>query len=469
MTSTTRAHKPHRDSLGSTERLASGRYRARYKRDGATFTAPRTFATKQEAQDWLAAERADRARGVWHDPQLGKIPLAKFAADWLDSRPDLAPRTVASYSQMLDRYILPRIGGSRGVELGVLTLSEITPAVVRAWRAVALTEARTRIAARRACHTRGPHPARAWARSNGFDVKDTGRIPPEARAAWERAGAPTAAPTGTTITDESSDPGRVTAVNAYRVLRTVMNAAVHDELIPQNPCRIPGAGTVQHPERPTATPAEVATIAAHMPPRLAAAVTLAAWSGLRFGEVFALARRHVDLDMGTVRVERALIVVPGEPVRFGKPKTHSSRRTVFLPQFVVRVLREHLAEHVPADPAALLFTLANGQPLTSARLSRYYRAARAAAGRDDLRFHDLRHTGATLAYSAGASMREVQNRLGHSTNRAASIYAHAADDSDAVLAHRLDMLYAPHTEPPTPPDTPNPPAPISLDARRRVA
>jgi integrase len=64
-------------------------------------------------------------------------------------------------------------------------------------------------------------------------------------------------------------------------------------------------------------------------------------------------------------------------------------------------------------------------------------------GRDDLHWHDLRHTGATLAYRAGASVPEVQARLGHTTMRAAQIYAHAADDSDRVLADRLDAMYRP--------------------------
>ncbi|MGJ0203367.1 site-specific integrase [Leucobacter sp. gxy201] len=468
-TASKRRPKTHRDALGSTEQLPSGRWRARYKRDGATFPAPRTFATKQDALDWLASERADRARGIWHDPNLGKVKLTDFATDWLASRSDLAARTVAAYQAMLDGYILPRIGGPRGVELGRLTLAEITPAVVRAWWSVVLIEARERIKARHERAQLRQHPARTWALENGYAVKLTGRIPPAALAAWKAAGSPLPAPAREAIEDVSTDPGRVTAVNAYRVLRNVMNAAVHDELITSNPCKIPGAGTNHHPERPTATPAEVATIAEHMPPRLAAAVTLAAWSGLRFGEVFALARRHIDLDAGTVRVERALIVVHGEPVRFGKPKTHSSRRTVYLPQFVLEEVRAHLSAYVPAAQSALVFSLENGEPLTSARLSRYYRAARAAAGRPDLRFHDLRHTGATLAYSAGASMREVQNRLGHSTNRAAAIYAHAADGSDAVLAHRLDALYAPPAEPPTPPDTPTPAPPVSLADRRRAA
>lgn len=463
-----RAPKSHRDALGSVETLPSGRYRARYSRDGVTFKAPHTFATKDAALTWLATERADRARGAWLDPRLGAERLTEFADTFLDSRPFLAPRTREIYRLMLDKYILPKVGIGRGVELGTLPLAEITPAVVRSWQAALLATVRERIASRAAgAQRRGKHPARVWALSIGHPrAHPSGCIATEIMEAWRAAGSPDLRATDehtAEIEDVSTEPGRVTVVNAYRVLRTVMNAAVQDGLITTSPCRIPGAGTNHHPERPTATPEEVAVIAEHMPPHLSAAVLLAAWSGLRFGEVFALARQHVDLEAGTVRVERALVNVQGEPVRFGKPKTHSSRRTVHLPQFVTDALRAHLAKHVAPSGAAMLFKLPNGQPLTPARLSRYYRAARAAAGRDDLRFHDLRHTGATLAYSAGASVREVQNRLGHSTMRAASIYAHAADDSDAVLANRLDALYSPSR------DTPTPPEPVNLTERRRAA
>lgn len=112
-----------------------------------------------------------------------------------------------------------------------------------------------------------------------------------------------------------------------------------------------------------------------------------------------------------------------------------------LPAFVVAVLREHMKKHVAASPDALLFPSPDGSPMPNVRISRYFRAARAQIERDDLRWHDLRHTGATLAYSAGASVPEVQARLGHTTMRAAQLYAHAADDSDAVLAKRLDAMY----------------------------
>lgn len=491
---------------GTTRQLPSGRWQASYRLDGRQFTAPHTFATRAEALAWLAGERADRARGSWRDPEAGRVRLADYARDWLASRPDLAPRTADLYRRSLDGWVLPRVAapGSRGIELGALDVAEITPATVRAWYAAVYDAARSRAAAkhhrdadaapRGSATRRREHPARAWARSVGRAVPAAGRMPRDVLAAWEAAGAPVAPTTDTrpptpagvtrewlarrwalstgrdvhatgrlpravvTAWEAAGAPivaspearpvvppeiaGRATAARAYATLRAVLMVAVRDGLLPANPCQIPGAASAQHRERGTATPAEVAELAAHMPARYAAAVWLAAWSGLRYGELFALARKHVDTAARTVRVERALINVPGQPVTFGQPKTRKSVRTVRIPATVAQLLADHLTEHVPADPDALVFALPDGRPVANVRVSAWFRKARAVIGRDDLTWHDLRHTGAMFAYRTGASVPAVQARLGHTTMRAALIYAHAADDSDAVLADALEEYAA---------------------------
>jgi integrase len=156
-----------------------------------------------------------------------------------------------------------------------------------------------------------------------------------------------------------------------------------------------------------------------MPARHRAAVLVAAWSGLRGGELFALRRRDVDTATGTIRVDRTMIEL-STGVDFGPPKSDTGRRTVTLPPTVAGALNEHLARFVPSNPAALL-----------ARPKR-------AAGRPDLTWHDLRHTGMTLVAATGASLVQLQRRLGQSTARAALIYQHATDDADRLLAQALD-------------------------------
>lgn len=430
--------------LGTTEQLPSGRWRAFYRRDGRKFTGPHTFATAAEANAWLAGEQADRARGVWRDPELQRVTLGEFARDWLATRGDLAEGTRALYRDVLEAWITPRIGASstaRGIELGAMPVADITPANVRAWHSTALATARERIAERRAVDlARRSDPVRVWAKSTGRRVADTGRLPTALVRDWEAAGKPMP-PRPTPLVPDNA--GRAVVTNAYRLLRQLLNVAVNDGLIDRNPCQIKGAGEPRSPERPFASAAEVTELAALVPRRFAAAVQLAAWSALRAGELFALARRHVDLDAGTVRVERALHPArAGMPHKFGEPKTAKSRRTVKVPGFVVEMLRDHMAEFVADDPDALLFTLEGGAVVSSSRRSLIFKRATAAIGRPELHWHDLRHTGATLAYGTGATQAAVQRRLGHVSNRAAALYAHATDDADAVIAAGLDALYA---------------------------
>ncbi|UOE45278.1 site-specific integrase [Agromyces larvae] len=447
--------------LGTVREERSGRFRASYRLaeriagdDGIersvtrTFRAPRTFATRAEALGWLAKERADRHEGTWHDPRLGAGTLADYAATWLADRPELAAGTRALYRHSLDRWVLPRVPTATGdgTELGRLPLKQITPAMVRTWHAEVMQAAREAVRAQKARSlTRRPsgHPARRWGPLNGFPAGTQGPMSRTLLEAWERAGCPDPALAEPAPRIEVPvEAGRTATAQAYRVLHAMLATAHRDGLIPSNPCHIRGASSSFHPERPIASPAEVEALAAAFPEHLNAAVLLAAWSGLRYGELFGLARRHVDLEAGTLRVERALVFRKGAGASFGPTKTPRSRRVVHLPGFVVERLRGHLERFVGPFPESLLFTSQRtGSPIPNSRISEYMKPAREAIGRPELTWHTLRHTGATLAYQAGASVREVQNRLGHTTQAAAAIYQHAADGSDRLLADRLDELH----------------------------
>jgi integrase len=88
----------------------------------------------------------------------------------------------------------------------------------------------------------------------------------------------------------------------------------------------------------------------------------------------------------------------------------------------------------------LLFPSAGGGHLAPSTLYRSFYPARKAAGRPDLRWHDLRHTGAVLAAATGASLAELMARLGHSTAGAAMRYQHVAQDRDMEIARRLSAM-----------------------------
>lgn len=427
---------------GSVEPLPSGRFRAKYRHEGQTYTAPHTFPTRDAALSWLATERADRVRGTWRDPHAGQVNLSDYLADWLAARrPHLAERTATSYAAAVSAWIAPELVTPAGrVELGALNVSQLTPAVVRRWYAI-MSEVAADVALQRLTYIPSGHPARRWAQAHGIPVPESGRVGSGIVAAWEAAGSPPP-PRLPRPGAVGVAPGRATAARAYQVLHAACAQAVDDGLLASNPCRIAGAATMRPRERGTLTPAEVFTLAEAMPAHLRAAVVVAAWSGLRYGELFALARRHVDLAAGTLRVERALTA--GRDPN-GHTKTRGSVRTVYLPGFVTEALRDHLDTHTGRRPDALVFATQHGKPICSRNLSRTFARARAAIGRPELHWHDLRHTGATLAYrEAGASVRDVQRRLGHTTARAAMIYAHAADDSDRLIAQRLDAAYGAH-------------------------
>lgn len=127
-----------RRSFGTVRKLPSGRWQARYRnRSGTLTTAPRTFPTKTEAGNWLTTTEAERLKGAWLDPEGGRVTLADYSWNWLESRASLAPRTREIYAQQLRLHILPPFAeGSPG--LGDIPLSRITPELVRTWYAAVL-------------------------------------------------------------------------------------------------------------------------------------------------------------------------------------------------------------------------------------------------------------------------------------------------------------------------------------------
>jgi integrase len=361
--------------------------------------APVTFDTKMDAASWLKAQTGDVERGTWA-PAASKAPgtttVKDYAETWLASR-ELTPRTRLLYRGLLDGRILPDLGAAR--------LDKVSPTTVRNW----------------------------YATLNA----DT----PTSRA------------------------------HAYSLLRAIYTTAVADDLVPTNPCRIRGAGKAKkvHTTR-IASLGELEAIVAALPERYRLMALLAAWASLRFGELAELRRGDVHLGLregqcphcwrplseagaqtcpqphgetrhGTIRVERAVTSRNGQ-VFVGDPKSDAGKRTVAIPPHLLPAIEEHLSRHVEAAGDALLFPAAHGGHLAPTTFHGPWSRARAAAGRPDLHFHDLRHTGATLAAATGATVAELMARLGHSTPQAAMIYQHAAADRDRAIAEALSGFAA---------------------------
>ncbi len=115
-------------------------------------------------------------------------------------------------------------------------------------------------------------------------------------------------------------------------------------------------------------------------------------------------------------------------------------RDVAVPPHIIPQIEDHLSKFVGSKRDSLIFAAANGGHLQPSTVQRHWYKARKAAGREDLRWHDLRHSGAVLAAATGASLAELMARLGHSTPAAAMRYQHAAQGRDREIAALLSKL-----------------------------
>lgn len=232
----------------------------------------------------------------------------------------------------------------------------------------------------------------------------------------------------------------VTVAKVYRLLRSILATAVEDKILASNSCQIRGGGVEQIRERPIPTVQDFQAVYERLPDHLAAVAALAAFAGLRKGEILGLQRRHINLERATVRIEHALQEVTGKGAILVDPKTAGSRRTVAIPAYLVEILADHLEAHVGHGREALLFTNGNNDPVRRSVWHPAWDSARRDAGLDQLRLHDLRHLAGTLNAQAGATLRETMAFLGHTSMTAAIRYQHVATDRNTEIAQRMDQL-----------------------------
>lgn len=235
------------------------------------------------------------------------------------------------------------------------------------------------------------------------------------------------------------EPATVEVV--YRYLSTILKAAVADQLIPANPCT--GTKLPKKERRlvePLATEV-VQALMAEVPPRYRALVVLAASTGLRQGECFGLTVDRIDFLRRSVRVDRQLVMLTGEPA-LCPPKTAASVRTVPLPEIALVALSEHLRAY-PAGPEGLVSTNEKGQAIRRNRFAEMWRRATREVA-PGVHFHDLRHYYASLLIRAGESVKVVQSRLGHaSASETLDTYSHLWPDSDDRTRAAVDAILTP--------------------------
>ncbi|GAA1013861.1 tyrosine-type recombinase/integrase [Streptomyces thermogriseus] len=234
---------------------------------------------------------------------------------------------------------------------------------------------------------------------------------------------------------------KTTVAKAYRLLKSILETAVDDELIQRNPCRIKGAGKESAAERRIATVAQVDALADAIGIRWRLMVYLGAYGPMRPEELAGLRRRDVDVDNLVIRVRVA------EPERTngkrapGPTKSDASARVVVLPAFLRKEVQRHLDWFAEKGPDGLVFVGEKGAAFRRTTFGRKWRRARAVAGLPDgFRFYDLRHTGHTLLTRSGATLRDTMVRAGQSSEKAALIYQHSDEERQREVAAGLDDL-----------------------------
>ncbi|HEY8477997.1 MAG TPA: site-specific integrase [Chloroflexota bacterium] len=221
-------------------------------------------------------------------------------------------------------------------------------------------------------------------------------------------------------------------------------------LLGRNPCDAVNPPKVTKPELRVLTPEEarrfLAAVAGH---RLEALFTLALTTGMRQGELLGLKWQDVDLEMGVVRVRRALQRLRRVGFVEVEPKSATSRRAARLVPLAVTALRRHrarqLEERLQAGTAwedrDLVFCTEHGRPLTHTTVLRAFWRLLDEAQLPRIRFHDLRHSTATLLLAQGTHPKIVQELLGHSSiSLTLDTYSHVLPHLQLEATARLQQL-----------------------------
>ncbi|MCA9831523.1 MAG: site-specific integrase [Dehalococcoidia bacterium] len=317
-----------------------------------------------------------------------RLTLGAYLGTWLQGvKPTVRPTTYKRYEQLVRLQIVPRAGNLR--------VKSLTPVHLRALYSKLQTEPRAR------------------------RKKDSAPLAPR------------------------------TVGHVHRVLHAALEQAARDGLIARNVASLVSPPKVPYEEMAILTPEQVKRLIATVKgDRHEAMIVLAVTSGMRLGELLGLRWADVDLDEPAVRVVRSLAPVDGKLV-YQEPKTSRSRRTVTLTQTAVVSLKEHRKRQAAEELAAvgwirndLVFPTPIGMPQHPATFGAEWRILRDRAGLPaTFRFHDLRHTCASLALAGNVPVPDVSAMLGHANPAITlSIYSHALPGSLKNAADAMDRI-----------------------------
>ena len=257
-----------------------------------------------------------------------------------------------------------------------------------------------------------------------------------------------------TLVDDKLSPGYIRLI--FRILNIALNHAIKLNMIPQNPCKhVTLPRQEKHVYQTLNQQQAQKLLQALRGHELECLITLALVTGMRRGELLALHWNDVDLVHGSLQVQYTATFLPGVGYQQTDPKTASSKRGIVLPAFVVEGLRTHrkqqLAQRLQTPSWKdndLVFPNRNGGYFSPTRLQQIFKAILQKAGLPDMRFHDVRHSAATILLTMNVPPKVVQELLGHSSiTITMDLYGHVFPSMQrAAMGQMSQFLQVPEGE-----------------------
>ena len=244
-----------------------------------------------------------------------------------------------------------------------------------------------------------------------------------------------------------------TILHHHRLISTIMQSAVYDEIIVNNPCQRTKAPKVEHKEAKFFDDMQAEQLISKVMEKALhpfdVIVITILQTGMRKGECCGLEWSDIDFENCTVNINKALLYLPEKGVFENDTKTYSSKRVIKVGRDLMDILAEY-KEWQNAEKEKLgdkwnesgkVFTAMNGKPINPCTVSSWFHKFIIESGLPYISLHGLRHTNASIMISNGVPITTTAKRLGHSTSATTSrIYAHAIASADAAAAEAIQSI-----------------------------
>lgn len=373
--------KKRKKGEGTLRLRKDGRWEGRivigYDREGKPRTKSVLAQTKAEC-----VAKLEKLKAIDDTKRPVKVKADMTLGDWLDfwyqnhSKPSLRPTTCQSYENWIYHHLIPGVGH---IPLNKLTQSDLQQFFT---------------------------DMKKNGRQNFVELK------------------------GTAMSDRS-------VRSCYAVCRRALDKAVQENLIRKNPaegCKLP---PLKGREMQVLTKEEMQRFLIQAKEEgMYELFLLELTTGLRRGELLALQWEDLDMETGTLKIDRQVYPVKGKLI-INEPKTKAGVRTIILPPPMLEVLKEYKEQIF--SPWMFPSRIRLGQPIDPGYVRKRLQEILGRAGCKQIRFHDLRHTFATMALEHGMDVKTLSAIIGHvSSSTTLNIYAHVTDEMRRTAATKID-------------------------------